>query len=57
MKLESVHMLVLGSQLGGIQAFGVDIASLLDVVQKGLKGPQKNLSLSSRIGSNIIDEY
>jgi hypothetical protein len=55
MKLESVHTLVLGSQLGGIMAFGVDIASLLDVVQNGLKGPQKSLSLSFGIGSNIID--
>lgn len=55
MKLESVYALVLGSQLGSIIAFGVDIASLLDVVRKGLKGPQKNLSLSSGIGSNIID--
>jgi hypothetical protein len=56
MKLEGVHTLVLGSQLGGIQAFDVDIVSPFDAVQKGLKGPQKNLSLSSGIGSNIIDE-
>jgi hypothetical protein len=36
--------------------FVVDIVSLYDVVPRELRSPQKNLSLYSGIGFNIIDK-